>query len=103
MGRPTAPGARRTPRIPEQTHPRTYLHVPKNFSDDDAVIRIDLPFALAFNQERVADLITKKLALNGVTMKWHLAFRAPYVVVRKAHRPPGRVRFTDPGVRELLA
>jgi hypothetical protein len=42
-------------RIPEQTDPRRYLHIPPNFSDDDAVIGIDLPVNLAFNQELVAD------------------------------------------------
>jgi hypothetical protein len=29
--------------LAEQTDPRRYLHIPKNFSDDDAEIRIDLP------------------------------------------------------------
>jgi hypothetical protein len=89
--------------IPEQTHPRRYLHIPRDFSDDDAVIRIDLPVSLRFNQELVADLITKKLALEGVSMSWNLAGRAPHVLVRKSHRPPNTFAFTGPGARQLVA
>ncbi|MEU7427994.1 hypothetical protein [Streptomyces sp. NPDC040750] len=41
----------------EQTDHR-YLLVPKNFSDDDAGIRVDLPRNLKFSRDQVADLIT---------------------------------------------
>ncbi len=51
----------------EQTDPRRYLHIPKNFSDDDAEIRIGLPAHLDFSRDVVADRITQKLALEGVT------------------------------------
>ncbi len=57
--------------IAEQTDPRRYLHVPKNFSDDDVQIRVDLPVHLRFSRDLVADLITQKLALEGVTFSWH--------------------------------
>ncbi|WP_058043935.1 hypothetical protein [Streptomyces roseifaciens] len=50
----------------EQTDPRRYLHIPKNFSDDDAEIRIDLSRNLKFSRDQVADLINQKLALEGV-------------------------------------
>ncbi|MEU9291512.1 hypothetical protein AB0D57_44600 [Streptomyces sp. NPDC048275] len=43
----------------EQTAPRHYLHVPKNFSDDDAEIRVGLPVHLRFSRDEVADLITQ--------------------------------------------
>lgn len=89
--------------IPEQTHPRRYLHIPRDFSDDDAVIRIDLPVSLRFNQELVANLITRKLALEGGSMSWNLADRAPHVLMNKSHRPPNKFAFTDPGARELVA
>ncbi|MGK5543373.1 helicase HerA domain-containing protein [Streptomyces sp. URMC 127] len=89
--------------IPEQTDPRTYLHVPLRFSDDDAEIRIDLPVNLRFNEELVASLIMKKLALEGVSFSWRPAGKEPYVLVKKTHRPPERLFFRDPQVRELLA
>ncbi|WP_030371329.1 hypothetical protein [Streptomyces rimosus] len=43
----------------EQTDPRRYLHIPKNFSDDDAEIRIGLPAHLDFSRDVVADRITQ--------------------------------------------
>ncbi|WP_367138995.1 MULTISPECIES: pRL2-11 [Streptomyces] len=89
--------------IPDQTDPRTYLHVPLRFSDDDAEIRIDLPVDLRFNEEVVASLIVKKLALEGVSFSWRPAGREPYVLVKKVHRPPERLLFRDPKVRELVA
>ncbi|MGB9998463.1 hypothetical protein ACPMJQ_28390 [Streptomyces pseudogriseolus] len=52
--------------LAEQTDPRRYLHIPKNFSDDDAEIRIDLPRHLGFSRDVVADLITQKLAPTGL-------------------------------------
>jgi len=89
--------------IAEQTDPRRYLHVPKNFSDDDAQIRVDLPVHLRFSRDLVADLITQKLALEGVTFSWHPAGRKPYVLVKKTRRPPRKAAFKDASVRELVA
>ncbi|QKZ18586.1 pRL2-11 [Streptomyces chartreusis] len=87
----------------EQTDPRMYLHVPKNFSDDDAQIRVGLPTHLAFSRDLVADLITQKLALESVTFSWHPEGRTPYVLVKKTRRPPKKAAFKDPKVRELVA
>ncbi|HET6356621.1 hypothetical protein [Streptomyces sp.] len=87
--------------IAEQTAPRRYLRVPKNFSDD-AEIRVDLPVALRFSRDVVADLITQKLALEGVTFSWHPAGRKPYVLVKKTRKPPKKAAFKDPRVRELV-
>ncbi|MER5781248.1 DUF87 domain-containing protein [Streptomyces mobaraensis] len=87
----------------EQTDPRRYLHIPKTFSDDDAEIRVDLPTSLAFSRDVVADLITQKLALEGVTFSWHPAGAKPYVLVKKTRRPPAKAPFKDPKVRELVA
>ncbi|GAA0466558.1 pRL2-11 [Streptomyces olivaceiscleroticus] len=89
--------------LAEQTAPRRYLHVPKNFSDDDAEIRIDLPVHLRFSRDVVADLVTQKLALEGVTFSWHPAGRTPYVLVKKTRKPPARALFKDCKVRELVA
>lgn len=89
--------------IAEQTDPRRYLHVPKNFSDDDAQIRVDLPVHLRFSRDLVADLITQKLALEGVTFSWHPAGRKPYLLVKKTRRPPKKAAFKDAKVRELVA
>ncbi|WP_086796485.1 pRL2-11 [Streptomyces caniscabiei] len=89
--------------IAEQTDPRRYLHVPKNFSDDDAQIRVDLPVSLRFSRDLVADLITQKLALEGVTFSWHPAGRKPYLLVKKTRRPPKKAAFKDAKVRELVA
>ncbi|MEU8550957.1 DUF87 domain-containing protein [Streptomyces roseoverticillatus] len=88
--------------IPEETDPRTYLHVPRHFSDDDAEIRIDLPVNLAFNEALIADLVVRKLALEDVSFSWRPAGKDPYVLVRKAHRPPERLLFRDPQVRDLV-
>ncbi|MFI9311077.1 pRL2-11 [Streptomyces triculaminicus] len=88
--------------IPAATRPRSYLHVPGNFSDDDAEIRIDLPVSLQFNEQRVAELVVKKLALQGVSFRWKYGGKDPYVLVKKVHRPPGKVVFSDPRVRELV-
>ncbi|MEU1050645.1 DUF87 domain-containing protein [Streptomyces sp. NPDC005897] len=87
----------------EQTDLRRYLHIPKNFSEDDAEIRVDLPTGLGFSRDVVADLITQKLALEGVTFSWHPAGRKPYVLVKKTRRPPKKAAFKDPKVRELVA
>lgn len=73
--------------LAEQTDPRRYLHIPKNFSDDDADIRIDLPKHLDLSRDVVADRITQKLALEGVTFDWHPEGRKPYVRVKKTRRP----------------
>ncbi|CUW33273.1 hypothetical protein [Streptomyces reticuli] len=45
--------------LAEQTDPRRYLHIPKNFSDDDAEIRIDLPGHLDFSRDVIADRVTQ--------------------------------------------
>ncbi|MFJ4865997.1 pRL2-11 [Streptomyces sp. NPDC088748] len=89
--------------LAEQTDPRRYLHVPKNFSDDDAEIRIDLPRHLGFSRDVVADLITQKLALEGVTFSWHPEGSKPYVRVKKTRKPPAKALFKDPKTRELVA
>ncbi|MGW5609477.1 helicase HerA domain-containing protein [Streptomyces sp. NPDC003753] len=89
--------------IAEWTDPRRYLHVPKNFSDDDAQIRVDLPVHLRFLPRPGRDLITQKLTLEGVTFSWHPAGRKPYVLVKKTRRPPKKASFKDASVRELVA
>ncbi|WP_204328291.1 pRL2-11 [Streptomyces aureoverticillatus] len=89
--------------IAEQTNPRRYLHIPRNFTDDDAVIRVDLPVHLRFSRDVVADVITQKLALQSVTYAWHPAGRTPYVLVKKARRPPTKAAFQDAAVKELVA
>ncbi|MFD3976041.1 pRL2-11 [Streptomyces cyaneofuscatus] len=89
--------------LAEQTDPRRYLHVPKNFSDDDAQIRVDLPTRLGFSRDVVADLITQKLALQGVTFSWHPEGRKPYVLVKKTRKPPALSLFKDPKMRGLVA
>ncbi|MER6237691.1 hypothetical protein ABT185_16755 [Streptomyces clavifer] len=89
--------------LAEQTDPRRYLHVPKNFTDDDAQIRIDLPTRLGLSRDMVADLITQKLALQGVTFSWHPEGRKPYVLVKKTRKPPAISLFKDPKTRELVA
>ncbi|MEY2233015.1 MULTISPECIES: hypothetical protein [Streptomyces] len=76
--------------IAEQTDPRRYLHIPRNFSDDDAEIRVDLPTWLGFSRDVVADLITQKLGLEGVTFSWHPAGAKPYVLVKKTASPRPR-------------
>ncbi|MFH9424624.1 hypothetical protein [Streptomyces sp. NPDC017529] len=43
----------------EQTDPRRYLHIPKNFCDDDAQVRIDLSVHLRFSRDVVVDLIAQ--------------------------------------------
>ncbi|PIB05111.1 MULTISPECIES: pRL2-11 [Streptomyces] len=89
--------------IAEQTDPRRYLHVPKNFSDDDAQIRVDLPVHLRFSRDLVADLITQKLALEGVTFSWNPAGRKPHLLVKKTRKPPKKAAFKDASIRDLVA
>ncbi|GAA0898097.1 MULTISPECIES: pRL2-11 [Streptomyces violaceusniger group] len=89
--------------IAEQTDPRRYLHVPVNFNDDDAAIRIDVPAHLRFNEDLVADLIVKKLALENVSFTWRRAGKDTHVIVKKRHIPPKALRLSDPGMREILA
>ncbi|MEU7384197.1 MULTISPECIES: helicase HerA domain-containing protein [unclassified Streptomyces] len=90
-------------RLPEQTDPRRYLHIPRNFSEDDAVIRVDVPGRLDFSKDLVVDIITTKLALEGVTFSWYLAGRETYVTVKKTRKPPAKAAFKDPKVREIVA
>ncbi|MGW6744815.1 pRL2-11 [Streptomyces sp. NPDC055025] len=87
----------------EFTDPRRYLHIPRNFSDDDAQIRIDVPTHMRFNEDQVADLIVKKLALENVSFTWRRAGNDTYVIVRKRKVPPKKLSLSDPGVREILA
>lgn len=89
--------------LAEQTDPRRYLHIPKNFSDDDAQIRVDLPRNLRFSRDQVADLITQKLALEGVTFAWNVAGRDTHLLVKKTRKPPAKAAFKDPKVREIVA
>ncbi|MFI7246360.1 pRL2-11 [Streptomyces qinglanensis] len=90
-------------RLPEQTDPRRYLHIPRNFSEDDAVIRVDVPGRLDFSKDLVVDIIATKLALEGVTFSWHLAGRETYVTVKKTRKPPAKAAFKEPKVRETVA
>ncbi|MFB7918027.1 hypothetical protein [Streptomyces sp. NPDC056061] len=83
-------------RLPEQTDPRRYLHIPRNFSEDDTVIRVDVPGRLDFSNDLVADIIATKLALEGFTFSWHLAGRETYVTVKKTRKPPAKPAFRDP-------
>lgn len=87
----------------ELTDPRRYLHVPRDFSDDDAQIRIDVPTHMRFNEDLVADLIVKKLALENVSFTWRRAGNDTHVIVKKRKVPPKMLRLSDPGVREILA
>ncbi|MFD3533397.1 pRL2-11 [Streptomyces sp. NPDC058664] len=89
--------------VAEQTDPRRYLHIPKNFSDDDAEIRVDLPRNLRFSRDQVASLITQKLALEGVTFSWNVAARDTHLLVKKTRKPPAKALFKDPKTRELVA
>ncbi|OKK05329.1 pRL2-11 [Streptomyces sp. CB02488] len=89
--------------ISELTDPRRYLHVPRDFSDDDAQIRIDVPTHMRFNEDLVADLIVKKLALENVSFTWRRAGKDTHVIVKKRQVPPKMLRLSDPGVREILA
>ncbi|MGW9452463.1 pRL2-11 [Streptomyces sp. NPDC055632] len=89
--------------ISEYTDPRTYLHVPVDFTDDDAQIRIDLPVNLRFKREEIAELVMQKLALENAAFSWRLAGRDTHVLVKKKHRPPSSLGLADPGVRDLLA
>ncbi|MFD5110323.1 helicase HerA domain-containing protein [Streptomyces cinereoruber] len=88
--------------ISELTDPRRYLHVPRDFADDDAEIRIDVPTHMRFNEDLVTDLIRKKLALENVSFTWQRAGKNTHVVVKKRKTPPKMLRLTDPGVREAL-
>lgn len=88
--------------IPEQTDPRRYLHVPVDFMDDDALIRVDVPAHLRFDEQVVAELIVKKLGLEQVSIGWQRAGRDPHLIVRKRNLPPKMLRLSDPGVREIL-
>ncbi|MFH9742679.1 helicase HerA domain-containing protein [Streptomyces roseolus] len=89
--------------ISELTDPRRYLHVPRNFSEDDAEIRIDVPTHMRFSEDLVADLIKKKLALENVSFTWRRAGKDTHVIVKKRQAPPKMLRLSDPGVRETLA
>ncbi|MFG2569227.1 pRL2-11 [Streptomyces sp. NPDC048567] len=89
--------------ISELTDPRRYLHVPRDFSDDDAQIRIDVPTHMRFNEDLVADLIVKKLALENVSFTWRRAGKDTHVIVKKRKVPPKKLRLSDPGVCEILA
>ncbi|MFJ5877416.1 pRL2-11 [Streptomyces sp. S1] len=89
--------------ISEYTDPRSYLHVPVDFTDDDARIRIDLPVDLRFKREEIAELVMQKLALENAAFSWRLAGRDTHVVVKKKHRPPASLGLDDSGVRDLLA
>ena len=102
MGPPAARGAHAAAGHLGADLPRRYLHIPKNFSDDDASIRVDLPTHLRFSRDVVADLITQKLALEGVTFSWYPAGRTPYVLVKKTRKPPSKAAFKDPKVRDLV-
>ncbi|MFI2215114.1 ComF family protein [Streptomyces sp. NPDC020141] len=81
--------------IAEQTDPRRYLHIPRNFSDDDAEIRVDLPVHLRFSRDVIADIVTQKPALEGVSFSWHPAGAKPYVLVKPRETPRSANRTLD--------
>ncbi|MFI9213942.1 pRL2-11 [Streptomyces sp. NPDC053253] len=89
--------------ISEHTAPRSYLHIPADFTDDDAEIRIDLPVNLRFKREEIAEVVLQKLALENASFSWRLAGRDTHVTIKKKHRPPTALGLADPGVRDLLA
>ncbi|MGW3377846.1 pRL2-11 [Streptomyces hydrogenans] len=89
--------------ISERTDPASYLHVPLDFGDDDAEIRVDLPLHLKFNRDQVAELVMQKLALQNASFSWRLAGRDPHLIVKKKDRPPTSLGLDDHGVRDLLA
>ncbi|MFD4371074.1 pRL2-11 [Streptomyces sp. NPDC058486] len=89
--------------ISEHTAPASYLHVPAEFTDDDAEIRIDLPLHLRFDRDQVAELVMQKLALQNASFTWRVAGRDPHLIVKKKHRPPTSLGLDDPGIRDLLA
>ncbi|MBB5939055.1 hypothetical protein FHS42_006147 [Streptomyces zagrosensis] len=89
--------------LAEQTNPCRYFHISKISPDDDAETRIDPPTRLGFSHGVVADLITEKLALQGVTFSCHPEGHKPYVLVKKTRKPPAKAVFKDPKTRELVA
>ncbi|MFG2576127.1 hypothetical protein [Streptomyces sp. NPDC048481] len=90
-----APTKRSPCRWAELTCPRRYLHIPRNFSDDDAQIRIDVPVHMRFTEDLVADLIVKKLALENVSFTWRRAGKDTHVIVKKRQGPPKMLRLCD--------
>ncbi|MEU3219782.1 hypothetical protein [Streptomyces sp. NPDC006971] len=64
----------------------------RNFSDDDTEIRIGTPGHPRFNEDLVADLITKKLALENVFFTWRRASKDTYVIVKKHQTSPKMLR-----------
>ncbi|MFD6801662.1 hypothetical protein ACFWCQ_24910 [Streptomyces cyaneofuscatus] len=74
----------------------------ENFSDDDAQIRIYLPTRLGFSRDVVADLITRKIALQGLMLSWHPRPQAARAGEKHPQAPTTAV-IKDPKTRELVA
>lgn len=96
----------------DEKTPNRWLHVPMNFRDEDAVIKIDLPttfmagpdpdeeegFSLGASKRQVIDtLVCERLKLNRseLTARYVMSGEFPYVEYRHRQRVPDMVNLAD--------
>lgn len=90
--------------LPSDTRPSRYLWVSRRPNDAE-LVRVKLPPTFLGEGGAKASIqgaIGAKLGLDDVSYDWQLKGRAPSVVVKRAPRPPARVLYSSPAVRELV-
>lgn len=90
--------------LPSNTRPASYLWVSRRPNDAE-LVRVKLPPTFLGEggaKGSIQSAIGAKLGLDDVSYDWRLKGRAPTVVVKPAPRPPARVLYSSPAVRELV-
>ncbi|WP_019635028.1 helicase HerA domain-containing protein [Actinomadura atramentaria] len=97
---------------PEGTKPGSYITLPENFAQiTGEMLRIQLPATwvgessalIAEGQERISQIVIRKLGLQDVSASYHVRGRDHYMTMRQAPRPPARVMWADAAVQRMVA
>jgi hypothetical protein len=90
--------------LPQGTIPGSYLHIPRDYPHRTDVGRIDLPAAFTGAEgaaSTIAHVVRTKLGLSDARIVYKLEGRRPHLLIQQTPRPPAKVMFADPEVREL--
>lgn len=90
--------------LPDGTVPASYLHIPRDYPRRTEVGRIDLPAAFTGadgSASTITHIVRTKLGISDATVSYKLEGRNPHLIIRQTPRPPARVMFADPEVRQL--
>lgn len=90
--------------LPPGTVLTSYLHIPRDYPQRTDVGRIDLPAAFTGadgSASTIAHVVRTKLGLSDARIVYKLEGRRPHLLIQQTPRPPAKVLFAEPEVREL--